>query len=659
MTQQKLESQGDQPSQGNQDPENARHERAELEQGPVSSLPQFDGRDRYLSQIELEARAPIVLVAGLSGSGKTTLINFLADMGIESSERLIPRPRRGDDVEGDRPWGRLHDQYGRDALSQRSVVWSDHKYTGYIGFRAKPLIDRVVKNPDAKGVAVILGRGTEIAPTVEAFQRILPAQPIVVVRVDAPTAVIASRLAVRPGATPAEREERLAKLEPMNREDAPQIEPLARVWGMTSILNISEDEVKKLGLPQSQVAPATRGNLNTWVGEAIARSKAEAAKVAGDMLRHRVVEYGNRFIPDSVLDVLENTLVPAFNKMADGKAAPRWSLKGGLAVAFYLPESRPVSPDIDFAVRGGDAAEQFLGSVITDILKDETKFTEASPKPVYHDRKFYGEVMSKAFGQKVELDALTATRIQPDERSFCYKFDLDTYMEFHRRSVKLPNGSTVDLCPPEQIVFEKLIAGRGIELNKFDLFDSAGLMATLPMQPTIFRRIIELQSFDPEIDQAVVAALGASGTVSTEQALAALGISKDDPVGRIAVRKLPGLEVTSELPEMPSPTRAFTLTELKKVCMAQRAVASLDRIVSSIDMKVQAGEEETSISRRFGREKVLEAVKTLKMQLLHYVEFEVGARDVFVRRDQAQSGPVAEKYFSQLERQRAIFSTKG
>ena len=508
------------------------------------SLPQTDGREKYLSQIEMGARAPIVLVAGLSGSGKTTLINFLADMGIESSERLIPRPRRGDDVEGDRPWGRIPDERGRDALSQRAVVWSDHKYTGYIGFRSKPLVERIVKTPDSKGVAVILGRGTEIAPTVEAFQRILPAQPIVVVRVDAPTAVIASRLAVRPGATPAEREERLAKLEPMNREDAPQIEPLARVWGMTSILNISEDEVRKLGLPASQIAPATRANLNVWVGEAISRAQSEAAKIAGDMLEPRVVQYGNRFIPDSVLDVLENTLVPAFNKTANGKAAPRWSLKGGLAVAFYLPESRPVSPDIDFAVRSGNNAERFLGKVITDILQDETKFTEASPKPVYHDRKFYGEVMSKAFGQKVELDALTATRIQPDERSFCYKFDLDTYMEFHRRAVKLPNGSTVDLCPPEQIVFEKLIAGRGLELNKFDLFDSAGLMATVPMQPTLFRRIIELQGFDPEIDQAVVSALGASGTISTEDALTALGISKDDAVGRIAVRKLPQLEVT-------------------------------------------------------------------------------------------------------------------
>ena len=108
-------------------------------------------------------------------------------------------------MEGDRPWGRVHDERGRDRLSQRSVVWSDHKYTGYIGFRSKPLIDRVVKSPDCKGVAVILGRGTEIAPTVEAFQRVLPAQPIVIVRVDAPTAVIASRLSVRPGATPAVR----------------------------------------------------------------------------------------------------------------------------------------------------------------------------------------------------------------------------------------------------------------------------------------------------------------------------------------------------------------------------------------------------------------------------------------------------------------------
>ena len=93
--------------------------------------------------------------------------------------------------------------------------------------------------------------------------------------------------------------------------------------------------------------------------------------------------------------------------------------------------------------------------------------------------------------------------------------------------------------------------------------------------------------------------------------------------------------------------------------MAQRAVASLDKIIASVDTKVQAGEEVTSISERFGREKVLEAVHTLKMQLLHYVEFEVGARDIFVRRDPNQSGPIADKYFSQLERQRAIFSTKG
>jgi hypothetical protein len=374
------------------------------------------------------------------------------------------------------------------------------------------------------------------------------------------------------------------------------------------------------------------------------------------MLDTRVVQYGGRFIPDAVLDTLENILVPAFKRAGDGEAVPRWCIKGGLAVAFYLPESRPVSPDIDFAVRSGATAERLLGRVIADILKEETKFTEASPKPVYHDRKFYGEVVSKAFGEKVELDALTATRIQPDDRSFCYKFDLDSYMEFHRRTVKLPNGTTVDLCPPEQIVLEKLIAGRGLELNKFDLFDSAGLMATVPMQPTIFRRIIELQAFDPELDQGVISALSASGTIPTEKALAALGISDDDPVAQVTIRKLPELTVTSELPEMPSPLRAFTLTELKKVCMAQRAVASLDRIVASVDTNLHAGMEITSIAERFGRDKVLGAVKTLKMQLLHYVEFEVGVRDVFVRRDPIQSRSIAERYFSHLERQRDIFS---
>lgn len=645
---------------GSTGPSEAAPARETLDFASASFGPPMGGRERSLTRQALGEQPPVIIVAGLSGAGKTTLIRFLEEIGIESAERLLPRPRRADDTPGDKTWVKEggESQAGApiDRHSERSIVLSDNKYTGYIGFRGQPLVERLVKSEDCKGVAVILGRGVEVAPAIESFQRILPNQPIVVVRVDAPTAVIASRLQNRPGATPQERDARLAKLEPMNREDIPQLEALSQSWGLTSILNITESELAAMGLSAGQVRPASRENLTGWVQTAIDQVKARSSVVARDILTPRSIEYGNRFIPDSVLDVLENTLVPAFNAHGSGRGESRWLLKGGLAVAIYLPESRPVSPDIDFAVTNSPAAEQFLGKVIQSILADDAKFTPASPKPVYHDRKYYGEVLSAPFNQKVELDALSATRIQPDERSFCYKFDLDSYLNYFRRSVTLPNGGTVDLCPPEQIITEKLIAGRGVELNKFDLFDSAGLLATVPTQPALFRRLFEMQAFDPGCDAAVEKSLGRWSLVKTASALEILGYDPKDPLVEMIAQRLPDTVVSGKPPQMPSPIRVMTLNELKRFCMAHRAISSLNRIVESIDTPVRAGEELTSIAERFGREPVLRAVQVLKLQLTHYLEFELGNRDIFVRRDPAQSKVVAPVFFEGLEAQRERFS---
>jgi len=621
-----------------------------------------DGRSRLLKRVAERQQAPIIIVAGLSGAGKTTLINFLSALGIESAERLLPRPRRNDDTPGDKTWVKESrtspSGTSVDMTTEHSVIWSDHKYTGYIGFRGMPLVKRLVKDTDCQGVAVILGRGTEIAPAVEAFQRLLPTQPVVVVRVDAPTAVIAARLQDRPGATAQEREARLQKLEPMHREDAPQLEPLARAWGLTSILNISEKELACIGLSVGQIEPATRENLHRWVKDAIDGETARSAAVANDILTPRTIQYGNRFIPDSVLDVLENVLVPTFDdtRTVEGLVGHRWLLKGGLAVALYLAESRPVSPDIDFAVANNPNAERFLGSAIGAILGEEIKFTPASPKPVYHDRKFYGEVMSRGFQEKVELDALSATRIQPDERSFCYKFDLDSYLEFHRRTVQLPNGRTVDLCSPEQIITEKLIAGRGAELNKFDLFDSAGLLATVPTQPALFRRLFEIQGFDPNCDRAVDTALNRWSLMRTTDALTALGYSADDSLVQLVAAKMPQTIISGKPAQMPSAERAMTLNELKRFCMAHRAISSLGRILDSLDTPMKAGDEMVTIAGRFGRDAVTQRVTELKLQLMHYVEYELGARDVFVRRDPHQSKAIEPVYFSELEAQRRRFN---
>jgi hypothetical protein len=71
---------------------------------------------------------------------------------------------------------------------------------------------------------------------------------------------------------------------------------------------------------------------------------------------------------------------------------------------------------------------------------------------------------------------------------------------------------------------------------------------------------------------------------------------------------------------------------------------------------VTAGDEITSIAKRFGREPVLEAATTLKVQLTHYLEFELGARDIFVRRDPAQSKVLEPVFFSGLDEQRRRFA---
>lgn len=151
-------------------------------------------------------------------------------------------------------------------------------------------------------------------------------------------------------------------------------------------------------------------------------------------------------------------------------------LTGGTAAAVYAGESRPLSLDLDFFVDPGCKEK------IAAVFGGEFRY--------FGEKKlFKSDKLVASASNGVDLDFIAEQNIVPDENSPEQKITLRLSKFAKDKSCDDDfMGEKVRVLPPEMIVIAKLFAGRGIELNKYDLADSEAVISNGIMRLDLFKR---------------------------------------------------------------------------------------------------------------------------------------------------------------------------
>jgi hypothetical protein len=137
-------------------------------------------------------------------------------------------------------------------------------------------------------------------------------------------------------------------------------------------------------------------------------------------------------------------------------------LTGGSA-AFLYGSDRPFSNDIDFMLPRELAPDM---RVVFDA-----RFTYHKNKPVFHSFKTSAEI------EQTSYDLIAESIVQPAGRRDMYCFHLTD--EIIKRKTHFSSGGKSVFCvPKELLVLIKLIAGRGEEMKKYDLYDVQKILTT-------------------------------------------------------------------------------------------------------------------------------------------------------------------------------------
>jgi|GEM_PF-5375194 len=622
------------------------------------NLPTAHARRTYLELIARGEISPMVVVSGLPGSGKTTALSLLQDAGTDSYApviRLMPRARRESDPETDLPWApNVLDVNGQDLGAPKAVIFSNVKYQGYYGFPGMPILQAVNRGDTP---VMLVTSYVEMVQLAEALHNHIPLAPLVTVRIEVPQDLLPGRINRRAGAHPDEHRERIERLSGLVRADLLQAPLLHKVYGTRVILNVKQQEIDDFGYCSAQIKPLTPDVLAALVVEASVAARERATLEARDILQTRQLTYGSRSVPDPIIDVLDRVLLPtaAERLSPEGVTAGERALviKAGLAAAIYLGEQgRVVSPDIDYTLVESPSAKRQMELLMEALCSELPQWSDGKDKAVYHCEGLKG-VATAQDGTQVELDAILITRVQPHPSGFVFVCTHDEHDLFHRRTVQTPGGHRFGMIPPEQLCIEKLLAGRGPEIHKFDLFDASGLLAMYQLNPNLIKKMVEMQRFRNDLDEDARGVLEQHAWKLSPEVLMQLGIA-DAEIQSIALSM--GQLTGDEWAPYPSEDRSLSASALKQLAFCSAVETSLKRIEQIIEQPIfTIGGDKVSIHERFGKESVLMGISYVRAQMKLHAGYYVGMNDTFVRRT-LTTREQEDAFFEHLESQRTRLS---
>lgn len=175
-------------------------------------------------------------------------------------------------------------------------------------------------------------------------------------------------------------------------------------------------------------------------------------------------------------DALKETLAKA-----DDHGIPLY-LMGGISASLLAREAwpgatRPLSRDLDFLVPDSP-------DVIATLEKTYGgRFIRNTKKAVFQSYK----LQSKA-ANGVELDFIAESNVvHPDT---CFSMHLGELAKTHASTERFL-GTEVRTLPPEMVVLQKLAAGRGTDLGKFDLTDAEAILASGRVNTDLASQIVQ------------------------------------------------------------------------------------------------------------------------------------------------------------------------
>lgn len=178
-------------------------------------------------------------------------------------------------------------------------------------------------------------------------------------------------------------------------------------------------------------------------------------------------------------------------------------LTGGISASLlsrdaWPAEQRPLSRDLDFLVSGE-------ASVRTELEEEyEGSFVLNTGKAIFKSNK-----LQSHSANGVELDFIASSNIVHDDTTISVGVSSLALRHAQREEFL---GVEVSTLPSELVVIQKLFAGRGIDLGKYDLLDAESIIRSGRVDPALLRAFVLDLSNDDSHHQAIVARL--SGALS-------------------------------------------------------------------------------------------------------------------------------------------------
>jgi hypothetical protein len=598
---------------------------------------------------------PVLLISGASGAGKSYVIKLLNQLGVESAPRLITRPGRVSDAESDLQW-----DPSESASGSSRIHFAYKKYDNFYGFRLKDFICSVKAGTRSAYIAGDLGK---IAPMVEAMNSVMPLVPIISLRLEVPLQLVKERLAtLRQEAFAGEAAQRTNSNSALESWEASQIQALKNFYDLHTLLNITVNEHARLNVPGLE--PMGSELINKLVAQFIVEAKKRSALMAREILKEIPLNSVAGAAPPELIEVLRDRLVP----IARAKHAIP-VLKGGLAVALYLanadhttPESekllplhkqhgapsdilRKVSNDVDWTLVDSIHNRASHLEMIEMLSGQPVEMRDYLEKPIFNSLKASSVCSAPSGGAPVELDLIARSRVRPPGSDFCFEFVHDSVLGHYRRDIHVDGQPVLQMVPPEMLVLEKLVAARGSELNKFDLFDAVSLIMVQPLCATVFKRMLESQRYNQELDRPALQdgeVVYNPDLIKDDALRAILNVRRNSPSsapneGTDVEHAMPGFELSL----------AENGHTLKQFALLDAALAGISKARSQVDSSVETVSGQKSLSEIFGREKVLESLAQFEKLLYYLARFQIGREDIFVKRD-IQSVAANEAFFAEV-----------